>query len=34
MMSENTIQAPDGVALIVFDWDGTLMNSENQIVHI
>jgi phosphoglycolate phosphatase len=33
MMSENTIQAPDGVALIVFDWDGTLMNSENQIVH-
>jgi len=25
--------APDNVRLIIFDWDGTLMDSETQIVH-
>ncbi|NHZ69940.1 MAG: HAD hydrolase-like protein, partial [Thermotogales bacterium] len=25
--------APDSVRLIIFDWDGTLMDSETQIVH-
>jgi phosphoglycolate phosphatase len=31
--SANREAAPDAVRLIVFDWDGTLMDSETQIVH-
>jgi phosphoglycolate phosphatase len=32
-MNSKTKHAPDTVRLIVFDWDGTLMDSETQIVH-
>jgi len=32
-MNSKTRHAPDAVRLIVFDWDGTLMDSETQIVH-
>lgn len=32
-MNEKATQAPDAIGLIVFDWDGTLMDSETQIVH-
>lgn len=33
MENENRDNTPDAVRLIVFDWDGTLMDSETQIVH-
>ena len=33
MEHENRDNTPDAVRLIVFDWDGTLMDSETQIVH-
>ena len=32
-MTSITRHTPDAVRLIVFDWDGTLMDSETQIVH-
>ena len=33
MMTTIRDQMPEAVRLIVFDWDGTLMDSETQIVH-
>ena len=33
MAGQNRDKAPETVRLIVFDWDGTLMDSETQIVH-
>jgi len=33
MMRLDKASRPDAVRLIVFDWDGTLMDSETQIVH-
>lgn len=33
MDNEKSQPQPDGVRLIIFDWDGTLMDSETQIVH-
>lgn len=33
MMTTNRHNLPEAVRLIVFDWDGTLMDSETQIVH-
>lgn len=33
MMINSREQAPEALRLIVFDWDGTLMDSETQIVH-
>lgn len=33
MMTENKPRRPEAVRLIIFDWDGTLMDSETQIVH-
>jgi len=32
-MTENKEIMPENIRLIVFDWDGTLMDSETQIVH-
>jgi len=32
MTNKNTRLVPDSVRLIIFDWDGTLMDSETQIV--
>jgi phosphoglycolate phosphatase len=33
MMTEKRNDVPEALRLIVFDWDGTLMDSETQIVH-
>jgi len=33
MTNKKTQRVPDSVRLIIFDWDGTLMDSETQIVH-
>lgn len=33
MVTSNNGKWPEAVRLIVFDWDGTLMDSETQIVH-
>ena len=33
IVSRNIINTPGALRLIVFDWDGTLMDSETQIVH-
>ena len=33
MVNRKTSVTPKQVRLIVFDWDGTLMDSETQIVH-
>jgi phosphoglycolate phosphatase len=33
MMTNNRNDTPETLRLIVFDWDGTLMDSETQIVH-
>jgi phosphoglycolate phosphatase len=33
MVGNRHIETPQAVRLIVFDWDGTLMDSETQIVH-
>jgi len=33
MVDRKTVVTPEKVRLIVFDWDGTLMDSETQIVH-
>jgi phosphoglycolate phosphatase len=33
MVEKKTVVTPEQVRLIVFDWDGTLMDSETQIVH-
>ena len=33
MINRKTVVTPDKIRLIVFDWDGTLMDSETQIIH-
>jgi phosphoglycolate phosphatase len=33
MVNRKTVVTPEQVRLIIFDWDGTLMDSETQIVH-
>ncbi|MFQ5644587.1 MAG: HAD family hydrolase, partial [Thiogranum sp.] len=33
MTKQNKQFAPDRIRLVIFDWDGTLMDSETQIVH-
>lgn len=33
MTDKHTPTSPEAVRLIIFDWDGTLMDSETQIVH-
>ena len=32
-MNRTTLVTPEKIRLIIFDWDGTLMDSETQIVH-
>jgi len=33
MVNRKTVMTPEKIRLIVFDWDGTLMDSETEIVH-
>jgi phosphoglycolate phosphatase len=33
MVNRKTVVMPEKIRLIIFDWDGTLMDSETQIVH-